>query len=345
MSYLEDNLKLSIIIPYYNAEQWIGRCLYSLINQDLDQNEYEIIVVDDGSTNDISILNSYIERYKCIKYVRQQNAMQGAARNRGLEMAHGDYIFFCDSDDYIVKNRLGRICQIAESNKLDMLMFEKLDVNNDETPSIDFCDMNSLKIWASGKAFISTPPHRVNYTSWRYITRRELLMKHHLRFPTDMIMFEDAVFFLNMMKVAGKVGEVNILLYYYVKNPESVMHSLGKKKKHEFYIENIFIFNEYIKKNFDAFQSDPEISSHAKTYMTNLMGDNAFVILHNTARYGSLARNKDVIKRLRSMGIYPIQHTSTNKYKYIKTLMNIYPLWVSICAFINILPKSLRYKF
>ena len=338
-------MRLSIIIPYYNAEQWIERCLESLIHQDIPHNEYEIIVVDDGSTHNISILKSYVEKYDFIKYVWQQNAMQGAARNRGIEMARGEYVFFCDSDDYIVKNRLGCICQIAETNRLDMLMFEKLDVKNGETPDVDFCDKNSLKTWDSGKAFISAPPHRVNYTSWRYITRRELLKEHHLKFPTDMIMFEDAVFFLNMMKVAGKVGEVNILLYYYVKNPESVMHSLGKKKKHEFYIENIFIFNAFIKKNYDAFQNDPEISNHAKTYMTNLLGDNTFVILHNTARYGSLDRNKAVVKRLQTMGTYPIQHTSTNKFILIKSLMNIYPLWISICALISILPKSIRYKF
>ena len=338
-------MKLSIIIPYYNAEQWIERCLDSLIHQDIPHNDYEIIVVDDGSTNDISILKSYVEKYDFIKYVRQQNAMQGAARNRGLEMARGEYVFFCDSDDFIVENRLGCICQIAETNKLDMLMFEMLDVKNGIVPSRDIFDLDSLKTWESGKAFMSTPRHKINYTPWKYITRRELLMKHHLRFPTDMILFEDGVFFLSMIQVAGKVGEVKILLYYYVSNPESIIHSLGKKKKHKLYVENILEYTAIIKKSYDALQNDPEILDWAKTYMINLMGDNAFVILHNTARYGSLARNKEVIKRLQALGSYPIQHTSTNKYKLIKALINIYPLWVSVCAFINILPKSIRYKF
>jgi Glycosyl transferase family 2. len=233
-------------------------------------------------------------------------------------MAQGEYVFFCDSDDFIKENRLGCIYQIAETNKLDMLMFEMLDVKNGVIPNKDFYELDSLKTWESGKAFMSTPRHRINYTPWKYITRRELLMEHHLRFPTDMIIFEDGAFFLNMIQVAGKVGEVKILLYYYVTNPESIIHSLGKKKKHKLYVENILEYSAIIKKSYDALQNDPEILDWAKSYMINLMGDNAFFAMHNTARYGSLASNRDVIKRLRAMGTYPILHYTTNKYERIK---------------------------
>ena len=342
---IEFKMRLSIIIPYYNAEQWIERCLDSLIHQDIPHNEYEIIVVDDGSTHDISILKSYVEKYDFIKYVWQQNAMQGAARNKGLEMARGEYVFFCDSDDFIVENRLGCICQMAETNKLDMLMYEILHVKNGIIPNRDIFDLNSLRTWESGKAFMSTPRHKINYYPWKYITRREFLMQHHLRFPTDKILFEDGVFFLNMIQVAGRVGEVKVLLYYYVTNPESIIHSLGKKKKHKLYIENILEYTALIKKNYEALQNDPEINDWAKTYMVNLMGDNAFFAMHNTARYGTLASNRDLIKRLRSLGAYPIRHTNTDKYIKLVKLMNIYPIWIIICAMICILPKSIRYKF
>ena len=336
--------KLSIIIPYYNADQWIGRCLDSLIDQDINKDEYEIIVVDDGSTGDISILKSYAEKYDFIQYVWQKNAMQGAARNKGLELAKGEYIFFCDSDDYVVKQRLGCILNLAKQNNLDMLMYEKLDVKPDEIPTEDFCNINSLKIWENGKAFISTPPNRVNYTPWRYITRRELLMKHQLRFPTDMLMFEDAVFFLNMIKLAGKVGAVDVLVYYYVKNPSSIVNSMGKKKRHEFYIDCIFVFNAFLKKNLQEFENDPTISDHTRNYITKQMGDNAFIILHNTARYGSLERNKKVIKRLKEQNAYPIKQISFHKYSLLKKAMNIYPLWISFCTVMNFLPQSMRYR-
>ena len=338
-------MKLSIIIPYYNAEQWISRCLDSLIDQDIDKDDYEIIVVDDGSTNDITILKAYTERYHFIKYVWQKNAMQGAARNKGLEMAKGEYVFFCDSDDYVVRKRLGCIVSLAIHNNLDMLMYEKLDVKPDETPEEDLCNLSSLKIWESGKAFISTPPNRVNYTPWRYITKRVLLMRHHLRFPTDMLMFEDAVFFLNMIKLAGKVGAVNAIVYYYVKNPSSIVNSMGKKKRHEFYIDNMFVFNAFLIKNMQEFENDPEISDHTRNYIANQMGNNAFVILHNTARYGSMKRNKEVLKRLISQDSYPIKQISNSKYDFLKKIMNIKPLWLCICTAINILPKSIRYRF
>ncbi len=336
--------KLSIIIPYYNADQWISRCLDSLLNQDINKKEYEIIVVDDGSTNDISILKGYVDKYDIIKYIWQKNAMQGAARNKGLEMAKGEYVFFCDSDDYVVNNRLGTIINLAEDNDLDMLMYEKLDVMPDETPKEDFCNLNSLKIWNSGKAFISTPPNRVNYTPWRYIVKRELLMKNHLRFPTNMLMFEDAIFFLNMIKKAEKVGAVDVLIYYYVKNPSSIVRSMGKKKKHEFYIDNMFVFNAFLNENLSNFENDPEISNHTRDYIKKQMGDNAFVILHNTARYGSMKRNKEVIKRLKEQGSYPIKRISHTKYNLLKNIMNLKSIWMLICSAINLLPMSLRYR-
>lgn len=336
--------KLSIIIPYYNADQWISRCLDSLIDQDIDKKEYEIIVVDDGSTNDISILKSYAEKYDIIQYVWQKNAMQGAARNKGLEMAQGEYVFFCDSDDYVVRKRLGSIVDLAKSNDLDMLMYEKLDVKPYVTSQEDFGDFNSLRVWENGKAFISTPPNRVNYTPWRYITKRELLMRNHLRFPTDMLMFEDAVFFLNMIKVAGKVGAVNMLVYYYVKNPSSIVNSMGKKKKHEYYIDNMFVFTAFLKKNLEEFENDQEISDHTRNYINCQMGNNAFVILHNTARYGTLKRNREVIKRLKEQNAYPIKQISLHKYNILKIAMNIHPLWICFCALMSLLPKSVKYR-
>ncbi len=92
-------MKLSVVIPYYNGERWIGKCLDSLLNQDMPVSDYEIIVVDDGSTNSVEMVQDYSKKHENIKYARQPNAGQSAARNHGLDMAKGEYVFFLDCDD------------------------------------------------------------------------------------------------------------------------------------------------------------------------------------------------------------------------------------------------------
>lgn len=106
--------KVSIIIPVYNVEIYLTRCLDSCLQQDLSYDEYEIIAINDGSTdNSLSILQDYADRYPNLKIVNQDNRKQGAARNRGIEIATGDYIWFVDSDDWLEPNVLNYLYQSA----------------------------------------------------------------------------------------------------------------------------------------------------------------------------------------------------------------------------------------
>ena len=95
-------MKLSIVIPVYNVEKYVNRCLLSVLNQKVSSNEYEIVIVNDGSTDSsLSIVEEMIESYNNVILVSQENAGLSAARNRGLLLAKGDYIWFVDSDDWI----------------------------------------------------------------------------------------------------------------------------------------------------------------------------------------------------------------------------------------------------
>ena len=96
--------QLSIIIPLYNTEEYLERNLDSLLKQDLEK---EIIIIDDGSTDQSYVIaKKYSDKYSDIKLIQQENSGQSVARNRGLEIATGEYIFFCDSDDYVDTNSL-----------------------------------------------------------------------------------------------------------------------------------------------------------------------------------------------------------------------------------------------
>ena len=109
-------IDLSIIIPAYNCEKTISRCLDSLVNQNVSK---EIIVVNDGSTDGtLDILNKYANNYDFIKVITQENQGQSVARNHGLKIASGKYCFFCDSDDYIDKNLFDKLLPYINKNKV-----------------------------------------------------------------------------------------------------------------------------------------------------------------------------------------------------------------------------------
>lgn len=116
--------KLSIIVPIYNVEQYLRKCIDSLLNQDIPSSEYEIILVDDGGHDMCpQICDSYAETHKNIQVVHRENGGLSAARNSGIEVAQGEYIMFVDSDDYIEPNVLGGLLAQVEREELDVLRY------------------------------------------------------------------------------------------------------------------------------------------------------------------------------------------------------------------------------
>ena len=112
--------KVSVIIPCYNAEKYLDQCMYSVINQTLQ--DIEIICVDDGSTDKtLEILHQYEEKDQRIKVLCQQNKFAGVARNKGMDAAKGEYFAFLDADDYYELDGLEKAYEIAKTNDLDML--------------------------------------------------------------------------------------------------------------------------------------------------------------------------------------------------------------------------------
>ena len=127
-------MKLSIIIAYYNAEKFIFPLLESLQDQGFQQGEYEILLVDDGSTNDVSELKNYISKSSAIKYLWQENARASAARNNGIKIAKGEYIYFIDNDDLVQRQVLSLAYEKASENQLDVLFFNRRILQENEIP-------------------------------------------------------------------------------------------------------------------------------------------------------------------------------------------------------------------
>jgi heptose III glucuronosyltransferase len=222
-------LKLSIIIPFYNVEKYITQCLESIYSQDIPESEYEVICVNDCSPdNSREIVLEYQKNHpNLILLEHDKNKMLGAARNTGLLVARGKYIWFIDSDDYIKENILGKLLKIAEENDLEILHFNSLQFTDEGEFSNNEVFFPSDTDVITGIDFLNSP--LVSYwkksvTAWTKIYSTDFLRKNDLFFP-ESVFFEDNVHTLKALLLASRFQYVSDCIYYWRINPESIMNS------------------------------------------------------------------------------------------------------------------------
>ena len=236
-------IKISVVIPYFNADKWIGRMLDSLLKQDLSKDEYEIIVVDDGSKDEPVILMQYVQNNSNIRYVRQENSGPGAARNSGIENAKGEFIFFCDSDDFVAEHVLGKLYNIAHDRELDMLFHNVPRVSVNETVTNSKRNFDCVDEYPSGQDFFAQPIEKfISMGVWQFIISNSFINRYNLRFPPDMIMNEDACFIIDAILVSNRTAKIDADVYYYIYNPQSSIHFSGKVLQSDKWTNNILLF-------------------------------------------------------------------------------------------------------
>ena len=215
-------IRLSIIIPFYNVERYIAQCLDSVYHQDIPEEEYEVICVDDCSPdNSIAIVEEYAKNHSNLVIVRNQyNRKLGGARNAGMEVAKGEYIWFIDSDDFIEENCFKKLLSIAENEDLEMLHFNYVDYPNDVTPyrrPIDTDVMRGTDMWFN-PAFVWA--HDL-VTAWRKLYKRQFLIDNNIQFA-EHIMFEDNDYAIVAFANAQRVKHIALCAYHYRNNPNSI---------------------------------------------------------------------------------------------------------------------------
>ncbi len=209
---------VSVIICNYNGEEYLEKCLKSVIGQSLQN--IEIICVDDGSTdNSLHILEKYAAIDDRIKVISQKNQGQGAARNNALKIAKGNYIAFVDSDDWLRLDALSKLYYKAKANKLDMLSFGGVDIKKETmeevyNPYHNFVYLpENIKTCCFNYKTFGKYIHRMAVSSCLTAYRRKFLEENNIRFP-DGICFEDNIFFTNALFLAKKCGILREVLYY-----------------------------------------------------------------------------------------------------------------------------------
>ena len=221
-------LKLSIIIPVYNVEPYIAKCLDSCLQQDLPADEYEIIVVNDGSPdNSVVIVKDYMQRYLNVRLVNRENGGLSAARNTGLKEAKGEYVWFVDSDDWIEPNVLKGLLDKAYKDKLDVLCFN-LQLAFPDGHTEHYNVSSEKECVYRGSDFIckvGMPP-----AAWAALYNRDFLENHALAFYEG-ILHEDQEFTPRAYCLAERISFVNQVVYNYYQRAGGIMKSKQCERK------------------------------------------------------------------------------------------------------------------
>lgn len=214
------SLLLSVIVPVYNTEPWLPRCLDSLCGQ--TYRNLEIICVNDGSTDDSSaILDAYATMDSRIKVIHQKNAGLSAARNAGLKVANGEWITGVDSDDWLELDAYSRVMRLATED-VDMVFFGA-QVNGEVPVDVLVQMAEYCRVKLEGVHELSARVcTEMNVFFWNKLYRRNLIQKYGLCFP-DGLRYEDMPFFYSYVGVAGKVACEPYPAYHYWQRRDSIM--------------------------------------------------------------------------------------------------------------------------
>jgi glycosyltransferase involved in cell wall biosynthesis len=219
-------IRISVIVPIYNAEKYIKTCLDSLINQSLQN--FEIILVDDGSTdNSYHICHEYSKRDKRIILLTQLNRKQGAARNQGIKIAKGQYIGFLDADDYVEPNYFEALSEAARKHNADIAVASVIKIKNGKKKQKWIFKMEEL--YKTDFEKFVTCKQRENTAIYNKIYKKEFIEKFNLRFHEDVV-YEDGPFTVRAVYYANKLVTVPNINYFYVKNPNSTVNSEQTEK-------------------------------------------------------------------------------------------------------------------
>lgn len=258
--------KYSFVVPVYNAEKYLEKCIGSIISQNYD-GAYEIIMVDDGSTDSSGQLCEEIKErnpQKSIKVIHQENKGLGGARNTGIMAAQGEYLFFVDSDDSISLEALKKLDEFAEKTDCDIISFNLLRVDEDGN------ELYTIKAYNEDGAVSSIKEKSdvvlTDHSACDKIIKRKLFIESGVRFP-ERLWFEDLATIPKLYLFADKMGYMSESFYYYLQRKGSIMNSAKCKKNIDIVTAVESITSFYKDKNlFEKYYSEFEYMAALNIY-------------------------------------------------------------------------------
>lgn len=296
----------------YNAEKYISECLDSILSQNLPRNAFEIIIINDGSTDQgPDIVASYIQKYEEVKMIKQVNSGQSVARNRGIDESRGKYICFVDADDFLFPNSLVSIfryvenglesqCQNAENQIITYNIRGGVEVSYRNLNT----NVGSEKISGpmSGPEYIE----RYNYNNapTYYFIKKSYLEDSSIKFVEGKLC-EDGMFTLSVLINATSIVHIDKDVYFYVERPNSTTTTRSPERRAKIiegflyavqYISNILVTHE----NGMPQKCRERILCRRDSYI--------FFLLIRLVKEGSVRGVSKTVMLLKQQGMYPIKH-------------------------------------
>tara|TARA_R110000868_G_scaffold317430_1_gene578259 strand:+ start:5022 stop:5993 length:972 start_codon:yes stop_codon:yes gene_type:complete len=295
-------MKISFIIPAYNAENYIKKCIDSILNQGVDAGHFEIIIVNDGSVDSTDDICLQLQRqYPTIKYFNKKNSGPGDTRNFGIAKATGEYIWFVDADDYLVANVLPRIVmEIKEGLDLYMVGYQFVDKEGIQIKKQEYIEEVLTPKESLDKGQF------INYV-WCKIIRRVVLLDNDISFKKDISTAEDFHFSFKLLRAIQFLKTLDIIGYVYVQHPNSLMTSRSEKHMIKLAEDSVLIGRELrcIVNEIPEKQHRRGFNAWLSNYLFGLL----FSLFRFNYSYSFVAH---ILNELKKDGNYPIKMYNTN---------------------------------
>lgn len=295
---------ISIIIPVYNVEKYIKKCILSVIDQDWGDIKYEILVINDETPdNSMQIIEEIKKSHDdIITVINQKNKGLGGARNTGIEKANGRYVFFLDSDDYLINNEMPKLCKTAIEDNLDILEFSANRVD-EYYATIDTVFPVATDSVLNSEEYLGEVLFANSACNKLY--RLEFIRKENIRF-FERTYIEDAPFNIEAISKAKRLKAINNVPVAYLQNPKSITREKKDINRQIRFIEDSIKvtskMNEYsfYHKSIDAQKG---VTSRVATFVSGTL---LMIIRSDIPR----KEKRNYITELNKMKLYPYRHRS-----------------------------------
>ena len=289
--------KISIIVPIYNAEEHLDRCVKSILTQTVE--DLELLLVDDGSNdNSLNICKEYEKKDQRVRVVHQENAGVSAARNHGIELAEGKYIGFVDSDDWIEPVMYERLLKEAKKTNADVIMCDATTVYSNGRTQVDTITQLSTNQILKKSDFMPSLLLEMAGSAWRCIYKNnryndKLMQSESLHFPLGVKFSEDRIFNIYAFGYANKICYIKESYYNRYMNEKSAVHRF-----HEDYFEAYKKAAEEIEKAIDLAWNAEE--KYKTAYLQQFISGSLMAICNYYYKTSTLDKNlrKKAVKKV-----------------------------------------------
>lgn len=330
--------RVSVVVPVYNCKKYLSRAVDSVISQS-NFNDYELILVDDGSTDgSADICDSYANRFANIKVIHQKNAGVSVARNAGINASVGEWLFFLDSDDYLLDDAISKLLTYSEAD----LVCGKHTSNIEVSENFDglFEDGIYYKEDIIEKLNNVLVTGQMFYPCWSRLYKKCIVDKYNIKFPVGIKIAEDMVFVYSYLSYCESIAFLNDDIYFYYVNTENTTSVIPKSFdvflyifnwQKDYFVKNETLFNKiesaFVYRSFMSLKTSSSAMS-LKTgvnYISTVVNNEDFYRLYLRENYCKFSCKTDelldkFIRKKNSFFIYLVIRFCTVKSKLLNSL-------------------------